>query len=403
MQNLRANKLRSFLTMLGIIVGVGSVIVIISVGAGAQSLILNQVKSIGSNLVAVLPGKSEKNSPPASVMGINITTLTVKDVEAILETKNVPHAVAATPLVRGFAQLSWQNRNNYYDFTGVSEQYPIVQELDIGQGRFFDKSEVAAMAKVVVLGDQVSQDIFEGESPLGKEVKLKNVNFRVIGVMAKKGSAGFENQDTQVFIPVTTAQKLLLGINHVAAVRVKIDSAENIQSSIADIEVLLRERHRIPNPDQDDFTVNDAAQAVEMLTQITNAVRYFLASIAAMALVVGGIGIMNIMLVVINERVKEIGLRKAVGATKRDISLQFILETIVISLSGGLIGIVGGVTLSALVAFIAQALGYSWDLVISPASLILATSISFAIGIIFGLYPARKAARLSPIEALRYE
>ncbi|PJE59666.1 MAG: hypothetical protein COU85_02395 [Candidatus Portnoybacteria bacterium CG10_big_fil_rev_8_21_14_0_10_44_7] len=401
LSNLRANKVRSFLTMLGVIVGVGSVIVIISVGAGAQSLILNQVKGLGTNLVGVLPGKSEKNSPPAAVMGINITTLKLSDAQAI--TQRVPHVIADTPLVRGFDQLSWQNRNNFYDFLGVSENYPLVQDSEVGIGRFFTQNEADSMAKVLVLGHQVALDLFEGQDPLGQSVKIKNVNFRVIGVMEEKGSAGFENQDLQVFLPITTVQKLLLGINHIAAIRVKIDESKNIQPAITDIETLLRERHKITNPENDDFTVLDSAQALQALLQITDAVRYFLASIAAMALVVGGIGIMNIMLVVVSERIKEIGLRKALGAKRSDILFQFVLETMTITFLGGLIGIFGGIVISGLVALGAHALDYAWDFVVSPNALLLAVFISFLVGLVFGIYPARKAAKLSPMEALKYE
>lgn len=389
------------MTMLGIIVGVGSVIVIISVGAGAQGLILNQLKSVGSNLVVVLPGKSEKNSPPAAVMGISITTLKNDDSQAIAQ--RIPHVIATTPLVQGFAQLSWKNRNNFYDFVGVSSQYPVVHDSRVAYGRFFSVGEDDMAAKVAILGSQVAKEIFQDQEPIGERIKIKNVNLRVVGIMEEKGTVGLENSDNQVFIPTSTAQKYLLGINHVAAIRVKVDEAENVNLVIADIESLLRQRHRVPNPENDDFTVNDATSAIGVLTQITDAIRYFLASIAAMALVVGGIGIMNIMLVVISERIKEIGLRKALGAKRKDILGQFILESVVLTTIGGLVGILGGILISILVAVGAQAAGYDWDLVISPSSLFVGIFISLLVGIVFGLYPAKKAARLSPIEALKYE
>ncbi len=403
LQNLKANKLRSFLTMLGIVVGIGSVIVIVSVGAGAQSLIVNQVTSVGSNLVGVLPGKSEKNSPPASIMGIKITTLTFSDAQALAQKNNVPHAVAVSPMVRGYEQISWKNHNNYFNFSGVTDKYIIVQNVAVAKGRFISENEALNMGKSLVLGSQVAEDLFQGQDPIGETVKIKGVSFQVVGVMEKKGSAGFENQDAQVFLPLATAQKMILGINYITVARIKIDDTKNIQPSINDIEALMRARHRIPGPDQDDFTVENSSQAIAALTTITDAIRYFLASIAAMSLVVGGIGIMNIMLVVVNERIKEIGLRQALGATKRDILNQFVLETTVVSLVGGIIGIAGGVSISVLVALIAKKLGYNWDLVISWQSLAVSTSISFLIGLIFGIYPAKKASRLSPMEALRYE
>ena len=403
LQNLKANKLRSFLTMLGIVVGIGSVIIIISVGAGAQSLIVNQVTSVGSNLVGVLPGKSEKNSPPASIMGIKITTLTLDDARALAQKSNVPHAVAVSPMVRGYEQVSWQNHSGFYNFSGVTDEYVIAQDVVVAKGRFINENEALNLGRVIVLGDQVARDLFQGQDPLGQNIKIKGVNFQVVGVMEKKGSAGFENQDAQVFLPLATAQKMILGINYVTIIRIKIDDAKNIDSSVEDIGALLRSRHHIPNPDQDDFTVENASQAIAALTTITDAIRYFLASIAAMSLVVGGIGIMNIMLVVVSERIKEVGLRQALGATKKDILGQFIMETAVISLMGGIVGIVGGVSFSVLIALIAQKLGYDWDLVVSWQSLVISTSISLLIGLVFGIYPAKKASRLSPMEALRYE
>lgn len=401
-QLLTRNRLRSFLTMFGIIIGVMSVIVIMAVGAGAQSLVLGQVTSLGSNLVGVLPGKSDDNGPPAAVFGIVVTTLTNEDGEAIMRGGN-PYIQAFTPYVRGADTLTAGDNTSDATFVGVNTDYTEVQSATVAQGRFFTEDEDRGLARVVVLGHTVANELFPDTSSLGKTVKIKRTNFEVIGVMEERGVSGFENQDIQVFVPFNTAQKLLLGIDYASFMRFKIDAPEHIDSSIAYIEDILRERHNIDNPENDDFSVRSASQGLEVLTTITNALKFFLAAIASISLVVGGIGIMNIMLAAVEERTKEIGLRKALGATNRDITTQFLVETVMITLLGGVIGIVLGVLISVVVAQVATSQGYDWALVISPFSLILGCAVSISIGLLFGLNPARRAARLNPMEALRYE
>lgn len=399
---LMRNKLRSFLTMFGIIIGVGSVVVIMSVGAGAQGLVLSQITSLGSNLVGILPGKSDDKGPPASVLGIVITSLTSDDAVA-LTTPEFPHIVAATPYVRGASTISGGIGESDANFVGVSSEYPSVESVTFRSGRFFTAEEDRGIGKVAVLGSQVAHDLFDDENPLGRSVKINRVSFQIIGVVAPRGVSAFQNQDNQVFVPVTTAQKLLLGIDYVNFIRAKVDSAPEVNSTIEAIKDKLRERHDITNPDNDDFSVRSTNQGLEALTSVTNALEFFLAVIAAISLVVGGIGIMNIMLAAVEERTKEIGLRKAVGATSRVIVLQFLVETVTITVIGGVIGIIGGSILAVIIAFIARGQGYQWDLVITPASIILGCSVSVVIGLIFGIAPARRASRLSPIEALRYE
>jgi ABC-type antimicrobial peptide transport system permease subunit len=256
---------------------------------------------------------------------------------------------------------------------------------------------------VVVLGSQVVDDLFAGADPLGQEIKVKRETFKVIGVMKKRGAAIFQNQDNQIFIPLNTAQKILLGIDHLGYARVKVDDSQNLDQTVEDIKATLRQRHNIDDPADDDFTVRSLQQAIDVFTGVTNAIKFFLAAIAAIALLVGGIGIMNIMLVSVNERIREIGLRKAVGARKGNIINQFLAETIVISLGGGLIGAVLGIIISGIIAIVANYLGYKWGFIITPGSVILASFVSIAIGLVFGIYPAYKAASLDPIEALRYE
>ncbi|KKR99014.1 MAG: hypothetical protein UU49_C0012G0004 [Candidatus Magasanikbacteria bacterium GW2011_GWC2_41_17] len=387
--------------MLGIIIGVSAVIFINSVGAGAQSLIFNQIKGVGSNLIGILPGGSEEDGPPASVMGIIITTLTNDDALAIA--KQILHAESVTSYVKGTGTLHWQAQTADSSFNGVSSSYIVTEETEVGEGRFFTEDEARDLSRVIVLGSQIKEDLFGDQDPIGQTVRLKKENFRVIGVMKPRGTAGFQNYDTEVFIPLLTAQKLLLGIKHISFMRVKIDKEIYMDDSVEQIKQILRDRHNISNASEDDFSVRNQAQALQVLGSVTDALRLFMAAIAALGLLVGGIGIMNIMLVAVNERVREIGLRKAVGATYKNILWQFLLETTFISFFAGAIGIILGIGFSFLAALIVRQLDYDWDFVVSWQSIVLGFSASCAVGLIFGIYPARKAARLEPIDALRYE
>ncbi|MFH0854164.1 MAG: ABC transporter permease [bacterium] len=401
--SLLSNKFRSFLTMLGIVIGVASIIIIISVGAGAQSLIFNQIKSVGSNLVGILPGTSEKDGPPASAMGIVITTLTYEDSVAISDKKNIPYAEAVASYVQGIGTISWEGKNTDATFVGTNSGYINVEDAGVEDGRFINEQEERELARVVVLGHGIKEELFGEEDALNERIKIKRETFRVIGVLKERGSAGFINQDDYVFIPVSSAQKLLLGINHLSFIRIKVDDSKNIEKTIDDLTCLLRERHDIKESDPSDFSIRSQEQALEALNKITDVLKFFMASIAALSLVVGGIGIMNIMLISVSERTREIGLRKAVGAKFSHIMLQFLVETIIIALLSGIIGIIIGAAVSVLIAIIAKYLNYDWDLVISIFSIIISVAVSGGVGLIFGIYPARKAAKLDPIEALRYE
>lgn len=398
---LKKNKRRTFLTMLGIIIGVSAVIFINSVGAGAQSLIFNQIKSIGSNLIGILPGGSEENGPPASVMGIIITTLTYADAEAIMN--HVPHLEAVAAYVSGDGTISWRSQSVDATFTGATASYLQVEETQVADGRFFTKDEEKDLSKIIILGSKVKEDLFGDQNPIGETVRLKKETFRIIGVMKPRGSSGFQSYDSQVFIPLATAQKIMLGINHVSFIRAKVDSEQNIDYAVEQIKILLRERHNLTNPTQDDFSVRNQAQALKILGSITDALRLFMAAVASLGLLVGGIGVMNIMLIAVNERVREIGLRKAVGATYQNILRQFLAETVFISSLAGTIGIIIGIFLSFLASVVIRSLDYNWDFVVSWQSIILGFGVSFLVGLIFGIYPARKAASLEPVEALRYE
>lgn len=396
------NKVRSFLTMLGIVIGIMSVIVVMSVGAGAQSLILNQVTSLGSNLIGVLPGKSEDNGPPASAMGIVVTTLKYEDMKALTGSE-FPSIVSVTGYVRGAETINWGDNKTDTSFVGVSADLPNVEDTEVRLGRFFSEEEEKGLARVVVLGSQVAKELFEDTDPLGKQIRIKKTPFTVIGVMVERGSSGFQNQDNQVYTPITTAQKLLLGIDYLSFGRIKVDKAENVDKAVEYIKQVLRERHKITNPEEDDFSVRTTAQGLDALTNITNALKIFLSAIAAISLIVGGIGIMNIMLAAVQERTREIGLRKAVGATNRNIITQFLIETVMITFLGALAGILLGTLISFVAGKIAQSQGYHWDIVVSFSSIFTACIVGVSIGLIFGIVPARRASKLNPIEALRYE
>jgi putative ABC transport system permease protein len=403
--------------MLGIVIGVAGVIIIISLGAGAQSLVLGQVNKLGSNLLSVQPGKSDTDGPPAQVFGVVITTLVDSDVDALRTPSQVPHAAAVNGNVRGTATVTWQNKTVDTNFLGTDSGYGDVVNFTMQEGTFMDKADADGGANVVVLGSTVADELFKdsGVDPLGQVIKVKSaalsqtgsaalsVPLRVVGVISPRGSAFFQDQDDQIFLPLSIGQSQLLGIHYLQAINIKVDSSDNIDETIADVTRVLRQRHHILSDDDVDFTVRNQATAVSILTTITSALSLFLTSMAAIALIVGGIGILNIMLVTVAERTREIGLRKAVGARNSNIRNQFLLEAGTLTFIGGAVGIVAGVVISFLLAKLMQALGYDWDFVISIASVVLAVGVSILTGVVFGLYPSYKASKLDPIEALRYE
>ncbi len=405
-KNLTAAKFRSFLTMLGIIIGVSSVVLIMAIGQSAQELILDQIKGIGTNLIGVIPGASSgENSPPPAAMGISITTFTYDDLEALRNGRNVPEIIAGAGYIIGSETVAYNGLDKATSFMGTTASYIEVETAEMEKGRFFTKEEEINLSKVAVLGSQVAEDFFGNDNPLGKTLKIKEQNFNVIGVFKERSSSAFGmgSQDDSVFVPLKTGQKILLGINYLTFARLKVRSTELIPAAIANAKITLRERHHIKDPAKDDFSVRDQASALEMVTNITDILRYFLLAIGTVSLIVGGVGIMNVMLIAVNQRVREVGLRKAVGARNAEIISQFLLESATISSLGGIIGIILGVLLAFLASVIIPALGYFWPLIISPESVLVAFGVSFLIGIIFGIYPARKASRISPMEALRYE
>ena len=401
--NIRQNKTRAFLTMLGIIIGIAGVIMIISVGAGAQSIIINQIKDQGSNLLAIFPGNTDEEGPPAAVFGITITTLTNEDILSLKNSKRLQYVEDVSSYVQGTDTVSWKGNTAEATFIGSSYAVPNVESAAVEYGNFFTVEDEKSLQRVAVLGADIAENIFGDENPIGEKIKIEKHNFKIIGVMEKRGSSGFSNNDTNIYIPVTTAQKLLLGINHISFARVKISDESQIERTAEIIEEILKERHDIDIGGLADFDVKNQKDALDVLFSITNAITLFLTSIASIALLVGSIGIMNIMLVAVQERIREIGLRKAVGATKKDIFLQFLIETIFMTLIAGIVGILIGIAISYVIAIIVQSLNYEWHFSISTLSIILGAGVSGFIGLLSGIVPAIKAGKLNPIEALTYE
>lgn len=407
-KDLLSRKGRSFLTILGIIIGVAGVIIIISLGAGAQSLVLGQITKLGNNLVGILPGKSNEKGPPAAVFGVQIKTLSLQDLESI---KNrVPNVVAVAPFVQGNVTIISERESVDTKFTATDGNYPLIQNIEMEKGEFFTQEESESSMNVIILGSDVVEVLFPNGNEIGKIVKIKTSNsntggvpFRVIGVQKKMGTVGFQNQDDQVFIPFTVGQRQILGIDYLQAIYLKVDEEENVKPTMENVSQVLRENHRIKNSNNDDFDVRNISDAIKMITSITDILRIFLGLMAGISLVVGGIGIMNIMLVTVSERTREIGLRKAIGATNKKIRNQFLMEAIILTISGGIIGILFGVLMSYLIALGVRFAGYDWAFIVSPMAIILAVGVSVLTGIIFGIYPAIKASKLDPIDALRYE
>lgn len=392
--SLVANKLRSLLTMLGIIIGVAAVIALVSIGNGVKQDIEDSISSLGSNLLVVLPGAPR--TPGARSSQGSMKSLKISDYEAIAKLEGVK---AASPMTNGSYVVIYQNKNWTTSVAGVNSNFQDVNNWTMTSGRFFSDKNVQNRERVAVVGQTVVKNLFGDEDPVGKEIRVKNIPFRVIGVLKSKGNGTMGNdQDDTVLIPYTTSMERVEGIDYLRMVYVVAKDDEGIDRLQADIENLLRVRHNIKDTNLDDFNIQNMKSIMETVAQTTGTFTLFLGAVAAISLVVGGIGIMNIMLVSVTERTREIGVRKALGATYSVIVTQFLIEAVVISLMGGFIGIAFGIGASKVIGMVS-----GMSTIVSVPTIIMSFAFSMAIGLIFGIYPARKAAKLNPIDALHYE
>ena len=392
--SLIANKMRSILTMLGIIIGVAAVIALVSIGNGVKQDIQNSISSLGSNLLMVMPGAPR--TPGVRPSQGSMKSLKVSDYQAISKLDGVK---AASPYTANSYVTIYQSKNWTTTVSGVSSNFQDVNNWTMAEGRFISSKNVENRERVAVVGQTVVKNLFAGEDPVGKEIRVKNIPFRVIGVLNSKGNGTMGNdQDDVIFIPYTTAMVRVEGVDYLRMVYVVASDDNGIDRLQSDIENLLRVRHSIKDTNLDDFNIQNMKSIMETMEQTTGTLTLFLGAVAAISLVVGGIGIMNIMLVSVTERTREIGIRKALGATYFVIVTQFLIEAVVISLMGGLIGIALGIGASKLIG-----LASGMSTVISVPTIVLSFAFSMAIGLVFGIYPARKAAKLNPIDALHYE
>lgn len=397
-ESLTANKLRSALTILGIVIGVGAVIAMLAIGTGAQNAITGSIEGIGSNLLFVVSGGSEEVRNPKP--------LTREDAIALMDTFQAPSVIGVAPLLQGSLAVTAGGESTTTQINGVTPDYEWVRNATVAEGEFVNEAHILARSAVAVVGMQVAEDLFgRSEGVVGENVRIEGQPFRIIGVLDEKGGTGFSDEDDQVIVPLSTAQARLLQRstpNRVDIILVQAISPDAVLQAGQEVADILRARHRT-GIGQDDFTLFNQQDFLETAETITGVLTIFLGGIAAISLLVGGIGIMNIMLVSVIERTKEIGLRKALGARKKDILIQFLAESSLLSLTGGVLGIVLGWLISALVGQIAAASDTDINPVIGLDAVLLATLFSTAVGLFFGLYPANRAANLEPVEALRYE
>lgn len=387
-----SNKMRSLLTMLGIIIGVAAVIALMSLGYGVRADIENNIASLGSNQITIIPGTSRK--PGVRPAAGSMQSLTYKDYLAV---KNLPNVSNAAPLVSNSYVVVSGNKNWTTNVYGVTSDYLSISDLKIAEGRYWNEQEYTGRERVCVIGKTVATGLFGSESPVGQKIRIKGNPFTVIGVLESKGYS-FIDQDDRILSPFTTVQERMMGITYVSRIVLTADDSNVLPQIEADVTNLLRTRHRIVIGKEDDFNIQNSQDLLETMESTTQTLTVFLGSIAAISLLVGGIGIMNIMLVSVTERTREIGIRKAIGATYHMIIVQFLIESITVSIAGGLIGIIVGVSIALLIPHIV-----SMSSVISPLPIIGSFLFSVIIGLVFGLYPAQKAAKLNPIDALHYE
>jgi putative ABC transport system permease protein len=392
LKSLSANKLRTLLSMLGIIIGVGAVISMLALGTGAQKQVLSSMQAMGTDMLIVRPGQ-------AGFRGVaqgNQDNLTIKDAESLLEKVPAVHQVA--PVVSGSVQMKYFGKNVRSTLTGTTLTYFQIRNFEVEKGRSFTDSETETHGRVAVIGPQTAENLFGLSDPLEKTLKLNGINFKVVGILKSKGDQGWFNPDDQVIIPYTTAMNQVLGLEYLREIDLQVSHGADITAAQNQATEVLRKNHRLQEDAEDNFNIRNQAETIETASSFSRIFTILLGGIASISLLVGGIGIMNIMLVTVTERTREIGVRKAIGARKKDILLQFLLESILLSCTGGLIGVLVGVVLALIIGKFTQ-----FPAIIEPLSIILAFSFAASVGVFFGFYPAQKAASLDPIEALRYE
>ena len=391
-RSLISHKLRTFLTALGIIIGVASVISMISIGEGARQQTLSTISKFGTNIITIKPGQKKTRHVTTG----KVDTLILDD--AYFIERNVSLITGVAAQVYRSAQLKFGNKNTNTTVRGTGKNYVHLANFEMQKGRYFNKQEINASKRVCVLGATVVKNLFEERNALGQTLKVDGKNFIVIGITDPKGALSWFDPDDQIFIPVTTAQKRVFGMNHIQSIDVQAAKIEDLELIKDDISQILRLRHNIPEGKENDFYVQNSSQWLNSWGDAAKTFTYLLGGIAAISLMVGGIGIMNIMLVSVTERTREIGIRKAIGAKKKEILEQFLIESVVISFLGGGVGVILGIAISKMVSNIG-----GWETIVSTQSILLAFGFSVGIGIFFGFYPANKAANMNPIEALRYE